>query len=193
MRAHLIGVAVLSLALSGGLAVAQNTGATSDIKAQNSVPPGPSPSHPDQNAKQEPSSKIPGTNPQPDALANGALTAPGVPADTDTVPAKFSAQNAADDKLPISAYTLKQLTGEQRQAIFEAIRKTPAQPIPTGIANVGAAEVGTGLSEVIALHAMPEGLSKDLTQLAPYKYVKAGEKVLVVEPNNLMVVGVFTQ
>jgi hypothetical protein len=193
MRAHLIGVAVLSLALGGGVAVAQNTGATSDIKAQDSVPPGPSPSHPDQNATQEPSSKIPGTNPEPEALANGALTVPGVPADTDTVPAKFSAQNAADDKLPISAYTLKHLSGEQRQAIVEAIRKTPSQPVPAGIANVGAADVGTELSEVIALHAMPEGLSKDLTQLAPYKYVKAGDKVLVVEPNNMMVVGVFAQ
>ncbi len=193
MRARLISVAVLSLALSGGFAVAQNTGATSDIKAQDSVPPGPSPSHPDQNAKQEPSSKIPGTNPEPEALANGALTAPGAPADIDTVPAKFSAQNAADDKLPISAYTLKQLSGEQRKAIFEAIRKSPSQPIPSGIANVGAAQVGTELSNVIALHAMPEGLGAELSQLQPYKYVKAGEKVLVVEPNNMMVVGVFAQ
>jgi hypothetical protein len=36
---------------------------------------------------------------QNNALVNGALAVPGAPANTETVPAKFSAKNAADDKL----------------------------------------------------------------------------------------------
>jgi hypothetical protein len=49
-------------------------------------------------------------------LVNGALAVPGAPANTDTVPAKFSAKNAADDKLVTLAYTFKTLTDEDRRA-----------------------------------------------------------------------------
>ena len=42
--------------------------------------------------------------------------------ETDTVPAKFSEQNADDDKLSIAAYTFKLLTEEQRRAIYTALK-----------------------------------------------------------------------
>src|SRR5215472_13132981 len=43
----------------------------------------------------------PAANAQPPqaAFVNGALAVPGAPANTDTIPAKFSEKNAADDKL----------------------------------------------------------------------------------------------
>src|SRR6266851_4811626 len=60
-------------------------------------------------------------------FVNGALAVPGAPANTDTVPAKFSAKNAADDKLIIIAYTFKTLTDEQRRAI-------ELRPVPDEVA-----------------------------------------------------------
>jgi hypothetical protein len=50
----------------------------------------------------EPSANVP-TEDQ-SVLVNGALNVPGAPKDSQTVPAKFSARNAALDKLPIMAF-----------------------------------------------------------------------------------------
>jgi hypothetical protein len=50
----------------------------------------------------EPSANVP-TQDQ-SVLVNGALNVPGAPKDSQTVPAKFSARNAALDKLPIMAF-----------------------------------------------------------------------------------------
>ena len=64
------------------------------------------------------------TRPPPDAsppanavFVNGALAVPGAPANADTVPAKFSAKNAADDELTTITYTFKTLTDEERRAV----------------------------------------------------------------------------
>src|SRR5215472_18298580 len=60
--------------------------------------------------------------PQPNAaFVNGALAVPGAPANSETVPAKFSQQNAADDQLPTWGYTFHHLTAEQRRVIYESI------------------------------------------------------------------------
>jgi len=50
---------------------------------------------------EEPSSHAPSTPSAPqDVFVNGALAVPGAPAESDTVPAKFSARNAADWACP---------------------------------------------------------------------------------------------
>ena len=51
-------------------------------------------------------------------FVNGALAVPGAPANTDTVPAKFSAKNAADDELITIAYALKTLTDGERRSPY---------------------------------------------------------------------------
>ena len=73
----------------------------------------------------EPSSHTP-TAP-PDAswvFQNGKLVTPGAPADSQTVPAKFSERNNALDELPTMAFPLP-LTDDQRQRIRDAVSKTP--------------------------------------------------------------------
>ena len=76
--------------------------------------------------KEEPSSHAPSAKPADNSVfVNGALAVPGAPENTDTVPAKFSEQNAADDKLSIAAYTFKLLTEEQRRAIYTALKGQP--------------------------------------------------------------------
>src|SRR5262249_23624539 len=59
-----------------------------------------------QMGKEAPSSQAPSAAPPANAVfVNGALAVSGAPANTDTVPAKFSAKNAADDALITVAYT----------------------------------------------------------------------------------------
>jgi hypothetical protein len=80
-----------------------------------------------QTGADEPSSHAPSANPPANAVfVNGALAVPYAPANTDTVPAKFSPKNAADDALITVAYTFRTLTDEQRRAIFEALKDQPA-------------------------------------------------------------------
>src|SRR5262249_28626271 len=67
-------------------------------------------------------------------FVNGALAVPGAPANTDTVPAKFSAKNAADDELITIAYTFKMLTGEERRTVYQALK---GQPTAAFNADVG--------------------------------------------------------
>src|SRR5262249_49230185 len=72
----------------------------------------------------------PGTAQRPPAqnnvFVNGALAVPGAPANTDTVPAKFSAKNAADDELITIAYAFKTLTDDERRAVYQALKDQPA-------------------------------------------------------------------
>src|ERR1700730_5882398 len=97
-----------------------------------------------QKGEQEPSSHAPSANPAANAVfVNGALAVPDAPANTDTVPAKFSPKNAADDALITVAYTFRTLTDEQRRAIFEALKDQPASAFN--------ADVGTELPPGIEL------------------------------------------
>src|SRR5262249_39015888 len=72
------------------------------------------------------------------------VAVPGAPANTDTVPAKFSAKNAADDRLIIIAYTFKTLTDEERRAIYQAVKGQPAAAFNE--------DVGTEVPPGVELH-----------------------------------------
>ena len=76
--------------------------------------------------KEEPSSHVPSAPPANAALWNGAPAVPGAKAEGQTVPAKFSAKNDADDKLSTWGYTFKHLSDAQRSAIYQAIKKDGA-------------------------------------------------------------------
>ena len=115
-------------------------------------------------------------------FVNGALAVPGAPANTDTVPAKFSAKNAADDKLIIIAYTFKTLTDEQRGAIYQALKDQPSSAF-----NV---DVGTELPPAIELRPVPDEVAARVPQTRDYRYVVANGRELLVGTSRI-VVGVF--
>ena len=117
-------------------------------------------------------------------FVDGALAVPGAPADTDTVPAKFSEKNAADDKLITVAYTFKPLTDEQRLAIYQALKDQPAGPAFN-------ADVGVQVPFAIELRAMPNEVIARVPQTKDYQYAVANDRVLLVSPPNRIVVGVF--
>src|SRR6476646_9506897 len=106
LRTGSLVVALLgSTALSAGNAAAEPQQQQQQEKAQQ-TPSG-------KMGAEEPSSHAPSQKPADNSVfVNGALAVPGAPENTDTVPAKFSEQNAADEKLSIAAYTFKLLTEE---------------------------------------------------------------------------------
>jgi hypothetical protein len=131
--------------------------------------------------KEEPSSHAPTEKPLQDAvLVNGALAVPGAPTDTDTVPAKFSEKNAADDKLITAAYTFKMLTDEQRRAIYQALKDRPA-------GSAFNAEVGAVLPPSVELNAMPDEVARRVPQTQGYRYAVADNRVLLVSPTGIVV------
>jgi hypothetical protein len=134
--------------------------------------------------KEEPSSHAAETQPQPNAaFANGALAVPGAPANTDTVPAKFSQKNAADDELITIAYTFKTLTDDQRRAVYEALKGQP-----TGSAFN--ADVGVELPPAVELRPVPAELAARVPQTRDYSYAATGDRVLLVGTSRI-VTGVF--
>ena len=134
---------------------------------------------------EEPSSHAPSPPPAPqDVFVNGALAVPGAPAESDTVPAKFSARNAADDQLITAAYTFKTLTADQRRSIYQALKDQPG-----GMAFN--ADIGTELPLAVDLRAVPDQLIASVPQTRDYRYTVADNRVLLVSPTTRFVVGVF--
>ena len=135
--------------------------------------------------KEEPSSHAPTTRPEDSpVLVNGALAVPGAATDTDTVPAKFSEKNAADDKLITTAYTFKTLTDDERWVIYQGLKDEAA-------GSAFNAEVGVVLPVQVALRPVPAPVAARVPQTKEYQYAAAGDRVLLVSPANRIVVGVF--
>ena len=133
----------------------------------------------------EPSALAPTDKPPANAVFfNGALAVPDAPANSQTVPAKFSAQNAADDKLVILAYTFKMLSEEERRAIYQALKDQPA-------GQAFNADIGVELPPAVELHPMPAEVANRVPQTKDYRYAISDNRVLLVAPINRVVVGVF--
>jgi hypothetical protein len=141
---------------------------------------------PDQNAKQEPSSKVEGPT-QAAVLVDGRLTAAGAPADVDTVPSKFSERTAADDKLPIAAYALKYLTDEQRRAV----RASADGSSESGTRALGGyADIGAIIPTAEALEKL-QNFSQSVSGMAGTAYLISEGKLLLVNPRTRVVIGVI--
>src|SRR6266567_2928142 len=133
--------------------------------------------------KEEPSAHASETQPQQNAaFVNGALAVADAPANTDTVPAKFSQKNAADDALITIAYTFKTLTDDERRAIYEALKGQPAAAFD--------ADVGTELAPAIELRPVPNEVAARVPQTKGYRYAVTNDRVLLVGTSRI-VVGVF--
>src|SRR5262249_58172964 len=122
----------------------------------------------------------PNAKPQENAVfVNGALAVPGAPASTDTVPAKFSAKNTADDELITIAYTFKTLTDDERRAVYQALKDLPA-----GSAfNAG---IGTKLPPGIELRPLPDEVAARVPHTRGYRYVVAKDRVLFLGTSRIV-------
>jgi hypothetical protein len=186
MRSDLLRTSAIVLALLGGVALAgaQQPHPPADGQQQSQqdraqqTPSG-------QMGKEEPSSHAPTAKPLDDKVfVDGALAVPGAPADIETVPAKFSQKNAADDELITTAYTFKNLTDEQRRSIHAALKDQPA-------GSAFNADIGEELPPAVELRAVPDELASRVPQTRDYQYAVASNRVLLVSPLTRIVVGVF--
>jgi hypothetical protein len=166
-----------------------------DKAAKDSGPPSEAKSEASRAGTQEPSSKVEGTaKDQKASFDKGTLTAPGAPQDVDTAPAKFSDRNTADDALPIAGYTLKHLTDDQRRAISASVRSektTRTEPAGgTDFATVGAI-VPTAIA-LTGLRPLPESVVSNIPELKSVMFARSGDKLVLVNPRTLVVIGVLT-
>jgi hypothetical protein len=190
MRALLPSV-VITAALLSSQAVAQEQ-QKQEIKKEETVPKSGSAgsrTEPDQNAKQEGSSKISGLDANAPIFVDGRLTVPGAP-DGDTVPSNHSARTLADDQLPIAAYTTRHLTNDQLQTIRGAIAN-PAEGLGSRALG-GHAQIGAIVPTAVALGGMqqlPPALVQQIPSLAETAYVISEGKVLLVNPRTRVVIG----
>jgi hypothetical protein len=133
---------------------------------------------------QEPSTNSAPGSPTAGVFVDGRLAVPGAP-DGDTVPSKFSEKNAADDKLPILGYTFKYLTDEQRHAIYQGVKTTDAAAAKTE------PQIGEALSITIAFAPFPTDLDGQVPGLTRYRFIKSGDRLVLVNPANRTVVGII--
>jgi hypothetical protein len=199
MRTITLPIAIVILALlgGGGSVLAQDKapppaqGQVESLKKQHSGPPVDR-SESDQAGKQEPSAKISNTNARPEPFWNGALTVAGAPADVDTIPSLRSQRTATDDKLPIAAYTLRHLTGEQKSALHRQLASQQPAPGVSGPAHY--AVVGGEIPSDVALNGLqplPQDIVSKMPELRGVAYTLAANKLLLVDADSRMVIGVL--
>jgi hypothetical protein len=189
-------------AMSGisAVALAQTQAAPNDPpppapnqSAKDPVPPATDTSEPTRSGKQEPSSKIKGTSNDTAIFVNGVLTVPGARADTETAPSNVSARNAASDKLSIAAFRLKHLTDEQLREIAKLVGKERHAAIG-GAGAAGSYSVGSEVPAPVALQELapvPDAVTAKFPELAGTGYMRAGGKLLLVDLDDSLVVGVL--
>src|SRR5437899_2058803 len=185
MRRDLLWTSACALAFVGsvGLAAGQQPSPPADAQ-QRSQQENAQQTPSGKMGKEEPSSHAPSAQPQQNAaFVNGALAVPGAPANTDTVPAKYSQKNAADDELITIAYTFKTLTDDQRRAVYQMLKGQPTS-------SAFNADVGVEPPPNIELRPIPAELAERVPQTREYSYAVTGDRVLLVGTSRI-VAGAF--
>jgi hypothetical protein len=165
-----------------------------ELKKVDPVPPATAPKLSEQAGTTEPSAKVEGTNSNPNAVfENGVLTVPGALTDVDTAPAKHWARTNADDQIPIAGHRLKNITAEQLRHISQELlsqRNAPStSPVEGNFAVIGAEIPAPVAFE--ALIPVPDTLSTRFAELRGTAYLRSAGKIVIVDRDNNIVVGVL--
>lgn len=102
-----------------------------------------------------------------------------------TMPSTISEANAVLDKKPITALQFP-LTAEQKELIAKSVVKAPDVQPGANLANV---HVAMFLPIYVAIQTFPDDVTQKIPDAGRYKYVKLADRVLIVDPSNLTVVG----
>src|SRR5262249_49643729 len=164
---------------------------TEEIKKQDPVPPATDPKLSEQAGTTEPGAKVQATNPN-QVFVNGVLAVPGASTDVDTAPAKHSARTDQDDQIPIAGYRLKKLDTQQLQQIAQELGSQ--RDAPTAASGGRYAVIGAEIPADTALKGprlMPPALADQFTELRGTAFMRAGSKIVIVDPKNNVVIGVL--
>ena len=129
----------------------------------------------------------------PAASNNGAPLEPGGPpgATGQTMPSTRSSQNAAEDKRIIVSHTLN-LGDEQKQKIAQ-LMSAQMSASTSGSGSSESLTVGNTLPASVTMLDFPASVNEQMPEMQKYKYVQMPDKLLIVEPNNRVVVGIVTR
>jgi hypothetical protein len=106
-----------------------------------------------------------------------------------TIPAKFSKRNDTLDRVPTMAIPLP-LSDQQRKQIYDAVMADKAQPVADADTLKPASELSPDQA-LSGMHPLPESVHS-IDGVARLYFVKAKDKVLLVEPATRTVVGQIT-
>lgn len=193
------GVLVLALLGSVGFAAAQDKG--SEV-GQNPAAQTPSGATPPSNsgALNNPATQGHNAGPWettgsakdggPAASTSGGPMEPGGPpgATEQTMPSTRSSKNAAEDKRITVEHALN-LDDGQKQKIAQLM----AAQMSASTSGSGSSEsltVGNTLPASVTMHEFPPSVNEQMPEMQKYKYVQMSDKLLIVEPNNRIVVGI---
>lgn len=177
----------ITFLVTGVQAQTVDHGTKEELKKTDPVPPATAPRPSEQAGTTEPSSKAESAKDE-NVFRNGVLAVPGAPVDADTAPAKFSERSAADDQLPIIGYRMKLLSPEQGREIADRLSSS------TRGAADGHAVVGREVPSQIAAQALTPvstELSAKFAELRGTGFMKSDGKVVIVDLDNNLVVGVL--
>jgi len=107
----------------------------------------------------------------------------------ETIPAKFSRRNDILDRTPIMAWPLP-LSHGQRKQIYDAVMAEKSQPVAGADAIKPASELSPNQA-LNDMHPLPESV-RGIDGASRLYYIKANDKVLLIEPNVRTVVGQIT-
>lgn len=91
---------------------------------------------------------------------------------------------AERDRLPIMAHTFN-FTAEQKQQIHDALASEKGEAANTAVV------AGTEIPQAHAAKPIPDSLAQQIPAMQPYKYVKLGDKVAIIDPHLPVVVAVI--
>jgi hypothetical protein len=106
-----------------------------------------------------------------------------------TIPAKFSKRNDTLDHVPTMAIPLP-LSDQQRKQIYDAVMAEKVQPVADADALKPTSELSSDQA-LTGMHPLPESV-RSIDGVARLYFLKAKDKVLLVEPATRTVVGQIT-
>jgi hypothetical protein len=98
--------------------------------------------------------------------------------------AAYNAAVFARDQLPTIAHTFN-FTAEQKQQIRDALAPDQGQAADVKVT------AGTELPQPLDVKPMPDAVTQQMPWVKPYKYVKLGNKIAIVDPYLPVVVSVI--
>lgn len=117
--------------------------------------------------------------------SDGGTNATPLGATGQTMPSTISKANAALDKLPTTALQFP-LTDEQKQQIVKSVQTASKAPDNAELSNE---HVAMFLPIGVPLQTFSGDLTRQMPDVARYKFVKLNDRVLIVDPPMLTVVG----
>src|SRR5262245_21336316 len=174
-----IGISGLVLLASLSLAAAQQKANDPGQQAP-ANPQGDGAFKSQQGGKEEPGSHAAASPASTEVFVNGKLVVPGAPADSQTVPAKYSERNARIDATPTMAMPLP-LTDEQKQKIRASVQSLPVAQISAKPADL--------LPQTTQVAELPADVKAAVPIMSDISIIRTSDKILLLRAPNMVVTG----